>query len=182
MAENATVARPYARAAFARARELKALGEWSQLLAAGAALARNREAAELFGNPRVVAGELVEFIAGVASDAGATVGADGRNFLALLQENGRMALLPEIAQQFEALKSEAENSLDVEVTSAIALNPAQRAALEAALGKRFGRNIRLEEKVDASLVGGAVVRAGDLVIDGSLRGSLARLEQQMSQP
>jgi F-type H+-transporting ATPase subunit delta len=182
MAENATVARPYARAAFARAREQNALAAWSQVLAVGSGVARDASAAALFSNPRVEAGQLVDFIAGVATGAGAPASPEARNFLALLQENGRLALLPEIAEQFEALRAEAENTLDVEVTSALALSGEQRARLETALGKRFDRKIRLHEKVDEALVGGAIVRAGDLVIDGSLRGSLARLEQQMSQP
>ena len=182
MAEKATIARPYARAAFEHARESQALAAWSELLAAGAAVAATPGAEALFGNPRVSAGELVELIAGVASDSGVAVNEDGRNFLGVLAHEHRLALLPQIAAQFEARRAEVENTIDVEVTTAMPLTAAQRATLEAALGKRFGRTVRLAERVDATLVGGAVVRAGDMVIDGSLRGRLARLEQQISQP
>jgi F-type H+-transporting ATPase subunit delta len=90
--------------------------------------------------------------------------------------------LAEIAAQFEALRAELENTVDVEVTTAMALTDAQRDKLAVALGRRLGRAVRLHEHVDADLLGGAIVRAGDLVIDGSLTGRLARLEQQMSQP
>ena len=182
MAEIATIARPYARAAFRYAAESHALAAWSKLLAAGAAVASDSSAAALFGNPRVVSAELVEFIAGIATASGAAVDSNGRNFLALLAENHRLGLMAEIAAQFEALRAELENTVDVEVTTAMALSDAQRDRLAAALGKRLGRAVRLHERIDADLLGGAIVKAGDLVIDGSLTGRLARLEQQMSQP
>ncbi len=182
MAEKATIARPYARAAFEYAREHGALAAWSQLLAAGAAVAATPGAEELFGNPRVSATALVELIGSVAADGGVTVDPNARNFLALLAHAHRLGYLPEIAAQYEARRAEVENTIDVEVTTAMALTAAQRATLEAALAKRFGRSVRLAEQLDAALVGGAVVRAGDLVIDGSLQGRLARLEQQISQP
>jgi F-type H+-transporting ATPase subunit delta len=182
MAEKATIARPYARAAFEHAHERQALAAWSQLLAAAAAVAATPGAEALFGNPRVTADRLVELIAAVAAESGVAVGADGRNFLATLAHGHRLGYLAEIAAQYEARRAEVENTVDVEVTTAMALEPAQRATLEAALAKRFGRSVRLAEQVDAALVGGAIVRAGDLVIDGSLQGRLARLEQQISQP
>jgi F-type H+-transporting ATPase subunit delta len=182
MAEKATIARPYARAAFEHARESGALAAWSQLLATGAAVAATPGAEALFGNPRVSPAELIELIAGLATESGVAVGADGRNFLGVLAHEHRLAMLPEIAAQYEARRAEAENTLDVEVTTAMALTAGQRAALETALGKRFGRTVRLAERVDATLIGGAIVRAGDSVIDGSLRGRLERLEQQVSQP
>jgi F-type H+-transporting ATPase subunit delta len=182
MAEKATIARPYARAAFEHAHERGALAAWSRLLAAGAAVAASPGAEALFGNPRVGADELVGLIADVAAEGGAPADREARNFLAVLAHSRRLGYLPQIAAQFEARRAEVENTIDVEVTTAIALEPAQRAALEAALARRFERKVRLAETVDAALVGGAIVRAGDLIIDGSLRGRLARLEQQISQP
>ena len=182
MAEKATIARPYARAAFEYAHALGSLPAWSALLAAGAAVAATEGAEALFGNPRVSAVELVNLIAGVASDSGASVGPDGRNFLAALAHNRRLALLPEIAAQYAALRAEAERTLEVEVTTAQALSAQQRARLAAALQRRFGREVRLAETLDPGLVGGAIVRAGDLVIDGSLQGRLARLEQRLAEP
>ena len=182
MAENATIARPYARAAFAHARDGAALGAWSQLLAAAAAVAAAPGVDDLFGNPRVTSEQLVDLIAGVASDAGALAGADSRNFLRLLADNDRLRFLPEIAVQFEALKEEAENTLEVEVTTAQPLTAEQRTRLADALTQRFKRRVGIVETVDAALVGGAIVRAGDYVVDGSVRGRLARLEQEISQP
>ena len=99
----------------------------------------------------------------------------------MLAENHRLALLPAISIQYEALRADAENILDVEVATAQALTGEQKARLAAALATRFKRQVRIAETVDASLVGGAIVRAGDLVIDGSVTGRLARLEQQISQ-
>ena len=182
MAEIATVARPYARAAFRHAAEHHALAAWSGLLAAGSAVAADPAAAALFGNPRVSAAQLVELITSVATASGATVDANGRNFLALLAENHRFGLMAEIAVQFEVLRADVENTVDVAVKTAMALTDAQREKLAASLAKRLGRAVRLHESVDADLLGGAVVTVGDLVIDGSLTGRLARLEQQMSQP
>jgi len=182
MAEQATLARPYARAAFSYARDSGDFASWSAVLATGAAVAASAGAGQLFGNPRVEPTELAELIAGVARDAGAKVGDAHRNFLALLADNRRLSCLPELAQQFEALRAEVENTLDVEVVSALPLSAEQKATLSAALAKRFKRQVRITETVDPTLVGGAVVRAGDLVIDGSLRGRLARLQQQMAQP
>jgi F-type H+-transporting ATPase subunit delta len=182
MPEIATVARPYARAAFRHAAAQSALASWSALLGAGAQVAADERAAALFGNPKVPGTALVDLIAEVATTAGAPVDASARNFLALLAENRRLPLLPEIASQFEALKAEVEHAVDVEITSALALTDAQRATLSDALSRRLGRTVRLHEAVDPTLVGGAIVRVGDLVIDGSLTGRLARLEQQLSQP
>jgi F-type H+-transporting ATPase subunit delta len=110
-----------------------------------------------------------------------TVDQGGRNFLAAVAHSHRLALLPQIAEQFEARRAEAESVIDVDVATAMPLTDGQRATLEAALANRFGKRVRLAEQVDVSLVGGAIVRAGDLVIDGSLQGRLARLEQQVSQ-
>ena len=181
MAEKATVARPYARAAFAHARASHTLGQWSQLLAVAAAVAADAPAAALFGNPRLGVVQLVELLADIAAAAGVTVDAAARNFLRLLATNHRLGLLTEIAAQFEALRADVENTLDVEVSAAMPLADAQRAALAAALTRRFGREVRIAATLDPSLIGGAVVRAGDLVIDGSLAGRLRRLEQKISQ-
>jgi F-type H+-transporting ATPase subunit delta len=182
MAEKATVARPYARAAFEYAREHRLLADWSELLGAAATVAADPAAAALIANPRVRADELVKLIADVANDGGARVAAEGRNFLATLAHNRRLGFLPEIAAQYAALRAESEQTLDVEVTTAMALTPAQRTRLGAALTRRFARQVRLAETVDPALVGGAIVRAGDLVIDGSLESRLKRLEQQISRP
>jgi F-type H+-transporting ATPase subunit delta len=172
VADRATIARPYARAAFAHARAEKNLAAWSKLLGAGALAVADPRVERLLGHPLVTAEQLVELLHGLSKKA---AGGEGGNFLRTLAENDRLGLLPEIAQQFEAMRAEAEGVVDVEVVAAREIAAPQRKRLEAALEKRLGREVRMQLRIDESLIGGAIVRAGDLVIDGSLRGRLARL-------
>jgi len=177
MAEKVTIARPYARAAFEYASMHKALGRWSELLATASAVVADERIERLLTNPRVAPDQLVALIADIA---GASVDEHGRNFLNMLAQNRRLGLLPEIAASFEVLRAEVENIADVQITSAIALSEAQRERLAAALKKRLQREVRLHCDVDASLIGGAVVRSGDLVIDGSLKAGLERLAGEIA--
>jgi F-type H+-transporting ATPase subunit delta len=172
MADRATVARPYARAAFAHAHASFELPAWSKLLGAAAATAADARVARLIGNPHVTGEQLVALLTEVAGEAG---GNEGRNFLRTLAENRRLALLPEIAAQFEVLRAEIENVVDVEVIAAQAIAAPQQKRLAEALKRRLGRDVRMHTRIDETLIGGAIVRAGDLVIDGSLKGRLARL-------
>lgn len=172
MADNSTIARPYAKAAFASARDAGKLAEWSALLAVAAAAVRDPGFAPLIGNPNVPTATLAAILAELAGD---DTGAAGRGLLDLLAERRRLALLPDIHARFEALRAESENRVDVELVSARALTDAQRKRFAQALRKRLGREVVLNERVDASIVGGAVIRAGDLVIDGSVRGRLEKL-------
>jgi F-type H+-transporting ATPase subunit delta len=172
MAERATVARPYAKAAFAYAREQGRLDPWSRWLAAARETVLSDQYAEFERNPGVRAQQLLELIAGICGDA---LDANARAFLELLAENGRLDFLPEIADRFEELKDEDANVADVEVTSAVQLDDAQRERLSGALRARLRRDVRLQCTVDPSLIGGAVVRSGDTLIDGSLRSKLERL-------
>jgi F-type H+-transporting ATPase subunit delta len=184
MAEKATIARPYARAAFDFAREAgntqQSFATWSRLLGIAGAVTADPAVGPLLGNPKVPATKLVELIAGVASQQGLEVDAPGRNFLGILAQNRRLGYLPEIAAQFEQLRSEVENTVDVEVVTAFPAGEAQRQALMLALEERFNRAVRIRETIDESLIGGALIRAGDLVIDGTLKGRLERLATQMS--
>lgn len=172
MAERATIARPYARAAFAHARESRAFEAWSKLLGTGAAAVADPRVARLLNHPRVTGGELVELLFELAGNA---AGDEGQNFLRALAENRRLGLLPEIAAQYEVLRAEIENVIDVEVVAAREIEAPQRERLTQALKRRLGREVRLHTKIDDSLIGGAIVRAGDLVVDGSLKGRVARL-------
>ena len=172
MADRATIARPYARAAFAHAQESKELADWSKLLGTAASVAADSRVARLIGNPHVTGDELVELLGGIAGGAG---GKEGRNFLRALAANRRLVLLPEIAAQFETLRAEVENVIDVEIVTAAEIAAPQQKRLTDALTRRLGREVRTHTRIDESLIGGAVVRAGDLVIDGSLKGRLARL-------
>jgi F-type H+-transporting ATPase subunit delta len=172
MAEKMTVARPYARAVFEIAEQEGALAAWSEFLERGGLAAADERIQALIGNPAVSREALADLFLELCGNA---AGAHGANFLKVLAENGRMAWLPEIAAEYEALRAEAENVVDVQLTSAVELDAAQRESFAASLRKRFGRDVRLHCDTDEKLLGGAVIRAGDLVIDGSLSGRLERL-------
>jgi len=177
MAERLTIARPYAKAAFADARNGGRLQQWSEALRVAAQISADARVAPLFGNPHVSAAQLVELITGIG---GEVFDADARRFLAVLAENGRLPYLPEIAELFERMRAEQERVLDVTLRSAVELSPEQRTRLGAALSRRLDRQVRLHTEIDSSLLGGAVMQADDLVIDGSVRGSLAQLAAQLA--
>ncbi|MGB5103058.1 MAG: F0F1 ATP synthase subunit delta [Steroidobacteraceae bacterium] len=177
MAERATVARPYAKAAFGYAREQGRLAEWSGWLATARAVVLSEEFQAFERSPEVRSEQLEELIAGICGDG---LDAHGRAFLALLRENGRLDFLPEIATRFEELEAEDQNVAEVEVVSATTLDERQRERLAGALRNRLRRDVRLHCTVDPGLIGGAVVRSGDLLIDGSLKGKLERLETELT--
>jgi F-type H+-transporting ATPase subunit delta len=177
MAERVTIARPYAKAAFGYAREHGNFAQWSDALNVAASVVADENVARLLGNPRVTPRELVDLIGDVG---GAAIDAQVRNFLDALATNRRLNLLPDVAALYELLRAEVENVADVQVTSAVPLDEAQRQRLTAALRKRLKRDVRLHCDVDAALIGGAIVRCGDLVIDGSLRARLERLATEIA--
>jgi len=177
MAERATIARPYARAAFAYARSSNALDVWSGALNGAAAVVSDPRVRKLIGNPKISAPQLLDFIADIL---GGKLDGNVRNFFDELLRNRRFALLPEVASMFEVMRAEVENVADVQVTSAVVLNDAQRQRLGTALKKRLQKDVRLHCEVDATLIGGAVIRSGDFVIDGSLRARLERLSTAMA--
>jgi F-type H+-transporting ATPase subunit delta len=177
VAERATIARPYAKAAFEYARDGNTFKKWSQGLQMAAAVVSDPRVAALTKSPLLSTADLVGLIVDVA---GADLDAPMQNFVRILAENHRLLLLPEIAAHYEELRSAVENTVDVEVVSAVALDGAQAAKLSAALSTRLKRQVRMQNSVDATLLGGAVVRAGDLVIDGSLKGRLERLATELT--
>ncbi|MBK6415334.1 F0F1 ATP synthase subunit delta [Thermomonas sp.] len=174
MSQALTLARPYARAAFSIARDAGALPAWSDALAFAARVAADPQVAALLGNPKLTQADAATLLAPDA--AGEVFG----NFLGLLFENRRLPLLPEIAGLYDELRFEAERVVKAKVTSAVALPAEELATLAAALKRRFGRDVEVETAVDASLIGGAVIDAGDVVIDGSIRGKLGRLEAALA--
>ena len=178
MADFGTVARPYARAVFDIAREANDLARWSKALAAAAAIAENRSARSYLSRPELGAAERSEFFAAVVADVPGSeplaVG-EGRNLLRLLSENDRLDAIPEIARQFEELKAEHENKVRVKLIAATPVDAATADKIAHALGRKLGRTVELELEVDESLLGGAIVRAEDMVIDDSLRTRLKRL-------
>ncbi len=176
MADNNTVARPYAQAIFDVAEAAGTLGAWSETLAIAGSLLADKGLVDYLGAPELSDEQRFEFLTGLFGKAsgGLMDGSDakGSNFLKLLLENGRTGVLPEIAEHFEALKAKVENSVDAVVTSAAPLSPAQEQEIASSLKQRLGREVRISTEIDENLIGGAVIRAGDVVIDGSLRARL----------
>ena len=177
MAERITTARPYAKAIFALARQNNSLAATADGLTLGAQVVADPRVHALLGSPHVTAAQLAELVNGIV---GPKLDEHGRNFISLLAANRRLGFLPEIAALFAQMKAEVENAVDVDVTSATALTPDQEGRYAAALQKKLGRQVRLRTKVDGSLLGGAVLKAGDLVIDGSIRGRLERLATELT--
>ena len=177
MADRITIARPYARAAFEEARANQRLAPWSASLRIAAEVVRDARVAALMGNPHVTPEELADLVIAIA---GAQLGNEGGNFVRTLAANRRLAYLPEISALFDTLKDEAEGVADVTVTSAAALDEGQQRKITGALEQRLKRKVRLHCAVDPRLIGGAILSAGDLVIDGSLSSRLARIAYELT--
>jgi len=172
MAETTTIARPYAQAAFELARADNALPAWSEMLNLAAAVAHDPQLVALVGSPRIPRSQLAELFISVC---GEHLTAQGKNFIRLLADNRRLDVLPEIAAHFQVMRAEAEGVLEAQMISAQPVTEAQRMQITAALKARLNREVTLTILTDASLLGGAIIRAGDLVIDGSARGKLTKL-------
>ena len=177
MADKTTIARPYAKAAFEEAKAHNQLEPWSETLRTGSIVVQDPRVRRLLGHPADSNAELAKLVADLA---GPKLDGQGRNFVQTLAENRRLAYLPEISTLFDELKDEAEGVIDVTVTSAAPLVDGQRETLSAALQRRLKRQVRLHCATDPSLIGGAVLRAGDLVIDGSVRSRLDRIAYELT--
>jgi F-type H+-transporting ATPase subunit delta len=172
MAEKSTVARPYAQAVFALASKQGKLPQWSATLRLLALVMGDPRMQQLSGNPRVTEAKIAGLIEEICGDQ---LDKHGRALVALLIRNRRLPVLPEIAALYGIYRAEAEKMVEAEVVSAFPMSKDQEQALTAALKKRLGREVKLTCRTDQSLIGGAVIRAGDLVIDGSVTGQLHRL-------
>lgn len=172
MAELTTLARPYAQAAFEVATKNGTSERWSNMLALLAQVVRDERVRPLLNSPKLTDEKRVEVLTSIA---GEHLSAEGKNLVKVLAHYGRLNVMPEIAQRFEELRSEAEGVVDVDVTSPTPLDEDYQARLSASLKKRLGREVRLHLNIDESLLGGAIIRAGDLVVDGSVRGRLEKL-------
>jgi F-type H+-transporting ATPase subunit delta len=175
--ELLTLARPYARAAFELASEQRGLGDWAGKLAFAAQVAADPRIASLAGDPRIAPAQF----GGLFLPEGEQADSLFARFIGTLAENQRLHLLPEVAALFEQMKREAEHVLKVRVRSATPIDAGEIARLRDALKRRFNRDIELEQTLDPSVLGGAVIDAGEMVIDGSVRGRLARLETALAQ-
>lgn len=177
MAERRTTARPYAEAAFALARDARRLKPWSEMLGLLAAVVGDADMQPLLDDPRLPRERVAELIIEIG---GRHLDSEAQNFVRILAENRRLALLPEIIELYEMRRAEAEAIVEADVTSAYALTDAEQRKISEALKRRLGREVRVTTRVDASLLGGIVIRAGDLVINGSVRGRIAALATHLN--
>lgn len=173
-----TIARPYALAAFEYALENHDLLSWEALLKTGALITLDKQMVHLLNSPSITQEELTDVFCDVLSKK-LTLDSEKQNFIRLLAEYERLAALPEMAELFVKFRAHYEKTLTVQITSAIELDNSYQQKFVDALTRRLKRKIALECDVDESLLGGAVVRAGDMVIDGSVRGKLNRLLESL---
>jgi F-type H+-transporting ATPase subunit delta len=175
MSDLTTIARPYAKAAFDFAVEKDQLDQWGQMLSFAAEVANNEQMTELLTSS-FSAEKMAEIFVAVCGDQ---VDANGQNLLKVMAENGRLTALPDVCEQFFILKKEHEKEIDVEVISASELSDEQLANISSKLEARLERKVKLNCSVDETLLGGVIIRAGDLVIDDSARGRLNRLSDAL---
>lgn len=177
MAEITTVARPYAKAAFAYALEHKALAKWAEMLSLAGAVVSDTRMAAFLARPQLTAQQQADAVAEVCGDK---LDSAGRNFVRQMCGHRRLAALPVVLSQFLQMVAELEKRGDVQVVSAFPLNDAEVAKLTASLSRRFEQEVRVDVTVDPALMGGVVVRFGDQVIDGSVRSRLAKLASTLN--
>lgn len=177
MSDFTTAARPYAKAAFEVAQTDASLAEWTEALEFMSAVICNDDMKQVLESPSMGAAEKGEIFIDVCADK---LTDKSRNFAKVLAENGRLVLLPEIAELYEAFRADAESKVEATVTSAYPLSEAQKKAMTEALKKKLGSEVTLVTEIDESLIGGVVIRAGDLVIDGSAQEKLAALASALS--
>jgi F-type H+-transporting ATPase subunit delta len=177
MSENTTVAISYAKAVHDLCADAAQARRWSEALADLAAVARNDDMLAFLADEKRSRAERVAGFVKVVED---TVDERAINLVRLLGERDRLDLLPEVAAEFEKLRAEADRRVVASVVSARPLTDEQSNRIKTALGKRLDRTVELDTTVDEDLIGGAIIRAGDLVIDGSMRGELEHLAVQMS--
>ncbi len=177
MAELSTLARPYAKAVFELAREGNGFAAWGQQLAALAEVVGNADMLTAMKLP----GTLKSQIAALVIEAlKGRLQPQGESLIKLLAANGRLESAGELASQFEALRAEAEARVEVEITSAAPMAEAEKSKLSAAVAKKLNRAVDIVWNTDESLIAGAKIRAGDLVIDGSAAGELERLKTALT--
>ena len=175
MADFETAARPYARAFFELAQDSGTLDQWQQSLQTAALIATDEGMRGLLEQPDLLPRELGELFLSVLEGAGVSGDADFDNSIRLLAENSRLPALPAIVALFDALKQEAEGKIEVRVKSARELSAEQQQKIADSMSKRLGKQVSLTTEIDDSLIAGAVITAGDLVIDGSASGRVQKL-------
>jgi len=177
MAERTTIARPYADAAFETARDTNELPVWSEALKLACDVATDAKMAQVLAAPKLDAAAKTSLFLSITGERFA---APMRNFVSILIGAGRVALLPEIRELFEARRNEAEGVAKARIETAQPLTEAQIAEITGALAKRFGKRIEASVEVNPALIGGARIAVGDTVIDGSVRGKLSTMAQALT--
>jgi len=177
MAELSTLARPYAKAAFEYAVANGALAPWSEQLATCASVVADERVGAVLDNPALTAEAQAQALNDLCGDSTSD---QVKNLVHILASNKRLGLLPEIQAQFELFKANQEKSVDVEVISAFDLNDALTEKLAGVLRSKLEREVKVSTSTDESLLGGVLIRAGDMVIDGSVRGRLNKLAEAMN--
>jgi F-type H+-transporting ATPase subunit delta len=175
--EKTTIARPYAEAVFGRALETEELDQWSDMLGLLSAVVGSPELSGLVANPKLSRAQLQDLIIDIV---GEHLNQEGQNLVKILVSNNRLPVLPQIAELFEQLKHQHKGIVKVDVRSAYDLAEAERDELAVALKQRLGQDVEITVEKDPSLLGGVSIRAGDLVIDGSVRGQLHKLANELS--
>lgn len=172
MADNASLARPYAKAVFELAQESGSFDAWAAVLSNLSNISQDADFVALVHDPKVSADQLAGLLQDMVKDS---LPEGGDNFIKLLVQNDRLLAVEAVQAQFAELVANAQSAVNAEVITAMALSEAQKSALAEALEARLGLKVNLEETVDVDLVGGAIVKAGDLVIDGSAKGRIEKL-------
>jgi F-type H+-transporting ATPase subunit delta len=180
MSETNTVARPYAKAIFKHALDANQLAHWSIILRDMAMLIEQPDAKSFLSNPATTIDQKVQLLMIVCTSTNKDHSQSAENIVRALVENRRQLILPDIFAQYEALRAEQEKTLNVSVTSFATLTQEEQTSLIASLSKRLQRQVTLEINIDKSLLGGAIIQAGDLVIDGSVRGQLNKLSTNLA--
>ena len=176
MAELATLARPYAEAVFKRAKETSSASVWADALQFLAQVVAEPKLVQLMGNPKVAMDSKINLILDICQDQ---LQDEAKNLVKILVLNGKLQLLPTIAEQFEGYKAEDEGYANVELVSAYALSKAEQTKYVAMLEKFLNKKVNATVSVDNSLIGGILAKAGDKVIDGSIRGQLKQLAKRL---
>lgn len=177
MAELVTMARPYAKAAFQAATDRNSLELWSEMLSFASAVAMEDKMKVVFDHPALTSEQKASAFADICGDK---LNGEARNFVNVLAANGRLSLIPEIASLYEAFKAQKEMSVDVEIESAFELESAQQKMLAEALGKKLDRTVMVSSITNKDLLGGAIIRTQDLVIDASIRGKIIRMAEAIN--
>lgn len=172
MADNASIARPYAKAVFDLAQQENAFDAWTAALEQLAVISNDADFSALVSDPRVEGAKVAELLTDLAKDS---LPEGGANLIKLLVQNDRVQSLVDINQQYTDLVAKANALVNADVITAKPLTEDQKSSLAAALEQRLGLKVQLEETVDADLIGGAIIKAGDMVIDGSAKGRIEKL-------